>query len=115
MNVSKWYTRVIGILFLLVAVTLVTDYMRNGFTHETFHKILHVAIGVLVVAYGWSRKTFWLKFCLVNGAFFTCVALAGWVYPDLGGLDAFNFLDTVLHTIVGLSGLASYFITKSRS
>ena len=31
--------------------------------------------------------------------------LFGWLFPDFGGLDAFNHLDTVLDSVVGISGL----------
>jgi len=100
------YTRVIGVAFLLVAISLVSDYLSFGFRAETMHKIFHVLIGAVVVKWGWSNKKFWKPFSLVNGAFFTYVAIFGWLFMDFGGLDTFNFVDTVLHSIVGLSGLA---------
>ncbi|MBI4474900.1 MAG: hypothetical protein HY646_19675, partial [Acidobacteria bacterium] len=48
---------------------------------------------------------FWRPFCLVNGGFFLFLALFGVTFPDFGGLDAFNSLDTILHGLVGASGL----------
>lgn len=42
MTLTKWYTRIIGIFFLLVIVSLVFDYLKSGFTAETMHKIFHV-------------------------------------------------------------------------
>lgn len=102
---AKWYTRVIAIFFILVAASFVTDYLRFGFRPETMHKIFHVLLGIFVVWLGWKSVAWWKTFPLANGAFFSFVALFGWLFPNFGGLDAFNFVDTVLHTIVGVSGL----------
>ena len=101
----KWYTRVIGIFFLLVTVSLVTDYFRFGFRPETMHKVFHVALGAIVVHFGWNSAAWWKAFPVANGGFFCFVGLFGWLFPDFGGLDAFNRLDTVLHSMVGASGL----------
>ena len=102
---QKWYTRSIGIFFVLVVITLITDYSKFGHRPETWHKLFHVLLGSVVLYYGWSNKKFWKPFCLANGALFTYVALFGFVFPDFGGLDAFKKLDTILHSIVGISGL----------
>ena len=104
-QLQKWYTRIIGIFFVLVFITLIADYSKFGHRPETWHKIFHVLLGSIVLYYGWSNKKFWKPFSLANGAFFTYVALFGFVFPNFGGLDAFNKLDTVLHSIVGVSGL----------
>ncbi len=103
---SKWYTRAIGVFFILVIFSLIPDYFHFGFRPETMHKIFHIILGVIVVRFGWSNKTWWKFFPLINGSFFTFAASFGFLFPDFGGLDAFNFTDTFLHTIVGLSGLA---------
>jgi len=104
-ELQKWYTRLIALFFVLVLLSLVSDYMKFGHRPETWHKMFHVLLGTTVLYYGWNSERFWKPFCLVNGAFFTYVALFGWVFPDFGGLDAFNRTDTILHSIVGLSGL----------
>jgi len=49
------------------------------------------------------------RFALFNGIFFAVVALTGWIYPDLFSLDAFNKVDTILHSIVAITGLTAYF------
>ena len=103
---QKWYTRAIGVFFILVVISLVMDYAAHGLRAETWHKAFHVVLGIVVVSVGWSNARFWRPFCLANGAFFTLAGLVGWVFPDLGGLDAFNRADTILHSLVGLSGLA---------
>ena len=110
----KWYTRLIGTFFVLVAFSLIADYINFGFRAETMHKIFHVVIGLVVLKFGWSNKRFWLPFCFVNGSFFTYVALFGWLFPNFAGLDAFNAIDTILHAIVGISGLliGSFCIVK---
>jgi hypothetical protein len=102
---AKWYLRIIGIFFVLVGVSLAVDYWEFGFRPETMHKIFHVLLGLIVVRYGWNDPRWWRPFAIANGGFFTFVALFGWLFPDFGSLDAFNRLDTVLHSIVGLSGL----------
>ena len=104
-ELKMWYTRIIGILFILVAVTLITDYLKFGFRAETMHKIFHVILGILIVAFGWSNEKFWRPFAIVNGAFFTYVAVFGWLFPNFADLDAFNLVDNILHSIVGISGL----------
>jgi hypothetical protein len=79
------------------------------------HKIFHVILGVVVVRYGWSSEAWWKFFPFANGSFFLFVASFGLLFPDFSGLDAFNFTDTVLHTIVGLSGLAIGFRNAFRA
>jgi hypothetical protein len=34
--------------------------------------------------------------------------------PDFHGLEAFNRLDTILHSIVSVTGLAAALLTKAR-
>ena len=104
--IQKWYTRLIGIFFVLVAVSLIADFYKFGHRPETWHKIFHVIVGSVVLYYGWNNEKFWKPFCLANGAFFSYAALFGFVFPDFAGLDAFNRTDAVLHGIVGISGLA---------
>lgn len=106
---QQWYTRIIGIFFLLVLISLVFDYYQFGHRPESWHKIFHVILGGIVV-YHWNTREFWRPFCLANGLFFTFVALFGLVWPDFASLDAFNRLDTILHGIVGISGLALGFL-----
>jgi hypothetical protein len=102
---QKWYTRAIGIFFVLVLLSLVADYREFGHRPETWHKIFHVLVGAGILAVGWSNERVWRPFCLVNGAFFAFVAAFGWTFPDFAGLDAFNRLDTLLHSFVGGAGL----------
>jgi hypothetical protein len=102
---QKWYARAIGAFFILVVVSLVADHLAHGLRTETWHKVFHVVLGVVVVSVGWSNPQFWRPFCLANGAFFALVGLVGWLFPGLGGLDAFNRMDTVLHSLVGIAGL----------
>lgn len=104
-SLQKWYTRIIGVFFVLVLISLIADYSKFGYRLETWHKIFHVVLGVIVLYYGWNNKKFWKPFSLANGAFFTIVALFGLLFPDFAGLDAFNRLDTILHGLVGVSGL----------
>lgn len=104
-SLQKWYTRGIGIFFVLVAVSLIADYSEFGHRPETWHKLFHVAVGGAILVVGWRNENVWRPFCLVNGAFFLFVGAFGWTFPDFGGLDAFNRLDTILHTLVGATGL----------
>ena len=109
---AKWYTRLIGLFFILVLVSFVLDYLKFGFRPETMHKVFHVALGLIVVYFGWNSSQWWRPFALVNGAFFTYVALFGWLFPDFADLDAFNRLDTILHSVVGVTGLIAGFSKK---
>lgn len=104
-NPSKLYTRAIAVAFLLVALSLAADYFRFGFRPETMHKVFHVVLGGLVLRFGWNSEAWWRLFPLANGLFFSYVGLFGWLFPDFGGLDAFNRVDTILHSLVGASGL----------
>jgi len=104
-TMQKGYTRVIGIFFVIVVLSLVTDFSKFGFRPETMHKLFHVILGLVVLKFGWSNKSFWRPFCIANGLFFTYVAIFGWIFPNFAGLDTFNLMDTILHSMVGLSGL----------
>ena len=44
-------------------------------------------------------------FLWLMGHFSLMLRLFSFVFPDFAGLDAFNRLDTILHSIVGASGL----------
>jgi len=110
-NLQKYYTRIIGIAFTLVIISLIFDFSQFGHRPETWHKIFHVLLGIIILS-NWNNKKFYKPFCIINGLFFSFVALFGWTYMDFGGLDAFNFIDTVLHSIVGVTGLIIGFIKK---
>jgi len=109
---SKYYTRIIGIFFLLVIISLISDYLNSGFREETMHKIFHVLLGIIILKYGWSNPRFQENFPIVNGLFFTYVALFGWIFPNFANLETFNLTDTILHSIVGLSGIVVAWIDK---
>lgn len=103
-TLQKYYTRGIGIFFVIIAISLAADLYKFGHRPETWHKIFHVVVGIGVLYHGWKNEKFWKPFCIINGAFFTYVALFGFIFPDFGGLDAFNTVDRILHLVVGLSG-----------
>lgn len=101
----KWYTRAIGVAFILVVISLLVDLRQFGFRPESMHKIFHGMLGAIVARYGWNDRRWWGAFPLANGAFFSFVMAFGLLFPDFGGLDAFNGTDTILHGLVGISGL----------
>ena len=114
MNFAKLYTWVVGGLFLVaVGYTLTVELVSKGVTLEAGHKALHVLLGiwaaVIVVR---NLESQYRLFALVNGILWGAVATFGWTMPDFHGLDAFNRLDTILHTIVSVTGLASFALTK---
>jgi len=111
---QKWYTRIVGVFFVFVLVSLINELMGKGNTPEVWHKSFHVILGALILHFGWDSENFWKPFCLINGAFFLYIALFGWVFPDFAGLDAFSLIDTILHSIVGVSGLAIGFWGKNK-
>ena len=114
MNYAKLYTWVVGFLFLVaVGYTLTVELVSKGVTLEAGHKALHVLIGLwAVVIVVRKLEPQYRLFALVNGILWGAVAIVGWIFPDFHGLDAFNRLDTILHTIVSVTGLASAALTK---
>lgn len=104
-DLQKWYTRFIGIFFTLIIFSLLFDVWMVGYRLETWHKLFHVVLGIVILRFGWNDERFWKPFSIANGVFFLAVGLVGWVFPDFLGLDAFNRVDTVLHSIVGVLGL----------
>lgn len=110
---SKWYTRVIGIFFILIIFSLGADYYQFGFRPETMHKVFHVVLGAFVVRFGWRNEMWWRVFPLANGMFFSYVAMFGFLFPNFGNLDAFNTVDTALHATVGISGLVVWLIGRN--
>jgi hypothetical protein len=113
MNLAKLYTWVVGGLFLVaVGATLTIELVTEGATLEAGHKALHVLIGgwavVIVVK---KLEPQYRVFALTNGILWGAVALVGWTMPDYLGLAAFNRVDTILHTIVSVTGLLSALLT----
>ena len=114
MNYAKLYTWVVGALFLTaVGYTLAVELTTKGVTLEAGHKAMHVALGLwaaLIVFKGLEPQ--YRLFALVNGILWGGVAIVGWIHPDLHGLDAFNRLYTILDSIVSVTGLAAFALTK---
>jgi hypothetical protein len=111
---SKWYTRLISIFFTLIIFSLIADFLTSGFRPETFHKVFHIMLGIIIFLQ-WKNKSFYKNFPLINGVFFTFLAIFGWTFPDFAlelGFEAFTLPDTMLHTVVGLSGLIIGFLKK---
>lgn len=112
-SAAKYYTRIISVLFVLVVISLISDTLKHGYSYETLHKLLHIGIGTYGILFLWNTaEKNYKTFALANGILFGLMALTGWVFPDLLNLDAFNRVDTVLHSIVGLSGVAAYFYER---
>jgi hypothetical protein len=114
MNFAKLYTWVVGGLFVVaVGATLAIELINEGVTLEAGHKAMHVLLGlwaaVIVVK---KLEAQYRVFALVNGVLWGAVAIVGWTMPDYLGLAAFNRLDTILHSIVSVTGLASAFLTR---
>jgi hypothetical protein len=115
MNLAKLYTWVVGGLFLVaVGYTLAVELVTEGVTLEAGHKAIHVLIGVwAVVIIVKKLEPQYRLFALANGILWGAVAIVGWTMPDYLGLAAFNRLDTILHTIVAVTGLLSALLTKT--
>ncbi len=76
-------------------------------------ELLHIGIGTYGILFLWNTaEKNYKTFTLANGILFSLMALTGWIFPDHLNLDAFNRVDTVLHSIVGLSGVAAYFYER---
>ncbi len=111
-RLQKVYTIVIGFAFLiLVGITLVTDTVKNGISLETAHKLTHIAVGVWAALIIFKKlENQHVPFAFFNGIFYGAFAITGWIVPDFLGIDAFNRVDTILHTIVAASGLLIGFL-----
>ena len=114
MNWAKLYTWVVGAAFVIaVGYTLAVELITKGVTLEAGHKALHVLIGLwaaVIVVHKLEPQ--YRAFALVNGILWGMVAIVGWTMPDYHGLDAFNRMDTILHSIVAVTGLASAALTR---
>ena len=112
---GKWYTRMIGVFFVLVVFSLIADFAKFGLRPETMHKLFHVLLGIAVIRLGWNSAAWWRVFPLVNGAFFAYIALFGLLFTNFGDLDTFNFTDTMLHTFVGIFGVLTGLLALKNS
>jgi hypothetical protein len=115
MNLAKLYTWVVGGLFLTaVGATLAIELATRGITLEAGHKALHVLIGIwAVIIVAKNLESQYRVFALSNGVLWGAVATVGWLVPDFHGLEAFNRLDTILHTMVAGAGILSGLYPKS--
>ena len=111
-NLQRNYTRIIGVVFILVAVALIFDFIKHGNTPEAWHKLFLVFLGTIIVKYGWGNRAFWKPFCLGNGLFFLFAAAFGFTFPDFAQLSAFSTLDTSLYAIIGILGIGAYLTDK---
>jgi hypothetical protein len=112
-SLQKWYTRIIGILFVFGLVPLINEAMMNGNTPELWHRGFYVVLGACVLHFGWDNEKFWRTFCFANGGFFLYMGLFGWIFPNFAGLSAFNALNNSFHTVIGAGGLVSGFWKES--
>jgi hypothetical protein len=117
MSLAKLYTWVVGALFVVaVGYTLTVELVSKGITLEAGHKALHVMIGVwAMVIIARQLETQYRTFAFINGFLWGAFAIVGWTLPDFHGLDAFNRIDTILHSIVSVTGLLSAWLTPARS
>jgi hypothetical protein len=114
LNLAKLYTVVVSGLFVVaVGYTLAVELITKGVTLEAGHKAAHVAMGFwAVVIIVRKLEPQYRVFALTNGILWGGVAIVGWTMPDFHGLEAFNRIDTILHTIVAATGLLAAVLTK---
>jgi hypothetical protein len=115
MNLAKVYTWTVGGLFLIaVGFTLFVELATKGITLEAGHKAIHVCMGVWAVFIIVRKLEPQFRiFALTNGILWGAVAIVGWTNPDLHGLEAFNHIDTILHTMVAGGGLLSALLPEN--
>jgi hypothetical protein len=117
MNLAKLYTWVVGAAFVIaVGYTLAVELITKGVTLEAGHKAAHVLIGlwaVVIVVRGLEPQ--YRVFALTNGILWGAVAVVGWTMPDFHMLEAFNRIDTILHTIVATTGLLAAWLTPRQT
>ncbi len=114
-DIQRNYTRIIGVYFLLITLTLIWDFYSKGYRPETWHKLFHIFLGVIIIK-NWKNRNFYKPFSLFAGLFFLFVASFGFAFPDFASpyLDAFSTTDTFLHAIVGIFGVGAYFSDRIR-
>ncbi|HEX8075819.1 MAG TPA: DUF4383 domain-containing protein [Thermoleophilaceae bacterium] len=80
-----------------------------------WHNVVHIAtgaLGLLALAYGASRS-----YALLLGVVYVAVAVWGFAIGDGDSILGFipvNTEDNVLHTVLGLAGLAAYAATPAQ-
>jgi len=117
MSLAKIYTWIVGALFVVaVGYTLAVELITKGVTLEAGHKAAHVLIGLWAVVIVVKRlEAQYRLFALTNGILWGAVAIVGWTMPDFHMLEAFNRIDTILHTIVATTGLLAAFLTTRQA
>lgn len=119
---AQRYTLIVSLLFVVsVGGVFVVDVARRGFSLESVHKLGHMSVGVVgLLLFRDPRKARW--FCLGNGLLYGTIAATGYgsaavhghfAGPEFAGpaalnLDAFNLVDTLLHTGVATVGLVAF-------
>lgn len=106
MKLVKLYTIIIGAAFIFgVGYSLISDAVINGVSLETFHKLLHIGIGVWAAFILFKKTRQERTFVWTNTILWGAFATVGWLLPDFLGLAAFNLQDRILHTIVAGTGV----------
>lgn len=107
---TRTFTIVIGILFLVVGVLgfipalVFGDKLLGIFAVDVMHNLIHLLVGAFgVAAYYWGRSKL---YCQVLGIVYLAVGLLGFVpalvFGDkLLGIFAVNVADNLLHLVVG--------------
>jgi len=120
---AQLWTLIVSILFVFaVGASLLFDTLKNGVSLETGHKLSHILVGIvgLLIFRNASKAR---SFVLFNVAVYGAVAATGYlsaltygafagtafIGPSILNIDAFNLVDTVLHSIVVISGLIAAF------
>ena len=103
---AKTYTLILGAVFLIIGIM---GYVKGGTEMYGFgltptHNLIHVLTGVIAVASALAGMKFTRWFCLIFGAVYGLVAIAGFLnIPAVVQMLNLTLAGNMLHLIVALS------------
>ena len=105
---AKTYTLILGAVLLLIGIM---GYVKGGAEMYGFgltptHNLIHVITGVLAIAAALTGMKFTRWFCLLFGAVYGLIAIAGFLnIPAVVTMFNLTMPDNILHLVVALSAL----------
>lgn len=105
---AKTYTLILGAVLLLIGIM---GYVKGGTEMYGFgltptHNLIHVLTGAAAIASALAGMKFTRWFCLLFGAIYGLVAIAGFLnVPTIVQMLNLTMADNILHLVVALSAL----------
>ena len=106
-SLQRGYTTIVGISSCLASILLVLYVNTHGLSFDMLFGCLYVALGILAFYLGfWGSDYACRMFSFFHGLMFCIIALLGWIFPHLGGLELFTPPHPFIHTVIGVIGVA---------